>query len=471
MNDPLSSARVATRPAPRRLVVVGAGWAGVSAAVHASLAGWDVTVFEASAHSGGRARTLKVRDSHGRTHALDNGQHILIGAYTDTLALMRQVGLAPEQLLLRMPLTLVGPQGLGLRLPDLPAPWDVALGVMKATHWRPADKLGLLKQAARWRLSGFKCDAALSVEALCQGMPSKVMQDLIEPLCVSALNTPAQRASAQVFLRVLRDALFAVPGGSRLLLPRAPLGDLLPEAACAWLRQRGAVIRMGHRVQRLQPGSDVEADTSGATVAAPWWVDGVPADRVVLALPPGEGARLVSTLTDPTGSLARWAERSVNLHHEAIATVYLMPAAGEVPLQLPAPMVALASHDDAPAQFVFDRRWLAQGAATTNTPHIEPQVLAFVVSASGLERADLTQRVVEQARAQLGLQRVELLQTVVEKRATFACTPGLQRPGWLPDVRHAASLRACGDHIDGPYPATLEGAVRSGRQAALGELG
>lgn len=451
-------------------MVVGAGWAGLSAAVHASLAGWQVTLFEAAAQPGGRARSLQARDAQGHDHALDNGQHILIGAYTDTLALMREVGLVPQDLLLRLPLTLVDPQGVGLRLPDLPAPWDVALGVMNAKHWRASDKLGLLMKATRWRLAGFRCDPALSVAALCQGMPPSVMRDLIEPLCVSALNTPAERASAEVFLRVLRDALFGVRGGSQLLLPRAPLGELLPEAACAWLQGRGAVLRMGHRVQRLLPCEALAGSSRDDAASARWMVDDVPADRVVLALSPAESARLVGALPDPRGCVAQWAERCLQLRHEAIATVYVKPAFGQAPLRLPAPMVALNSSEAWPAQFVFDRQWLALGCASPEgSSAASSQVLAFVVSASTLERATLTPRVLQQAHQQLGLQQAEVIQTVVEKRATFACTPGLERPGWLPDAALAASLRACGDYIAGPYPATLEGAVRSGRQAVLGE--
>ena len=85
-------------------------------------------------------------------------------------------------------------------------------------------------------------------------------------------------------------------------------------------------------------------------------------------------------------------------------------------------------------------------------------LLAFVVSASEGERAVLEQQVCQQAAQQLGLPDLQPLQTVVEKRATFACTPGLQRP----PMQIAPGLRACGDYVAGPYPATLEGAVRSG---------
>ena len=84
-------------------------------------------------------------------------------------------------------------------------------------------------------------------------------------------------------------------------------------------------------------------------------------------------------------------------------------------------------------------------------------LLAFVISTSVGSRAQIEQQVIAQAQAQLGL-TLQPLQTVVEKRATFACTPGLARPG----IQVAPALVACGDYIDGPYPATLEGAVRSG---------
>jgi hypothetical protein len=124
-------------------------------------------------------------------------------------------------------------------------------------------------------------------------------------------------------------------------------------------------------------------------------------------------------------------------------------------------MLTLRSHAGdantapAPAQFGFDRGQLGG----------PPGLLAFVVSASTGERATLQAQVLEQARQQLGLQ-LQAVQTIVEKRATFACTPGLQRP-----QRHIApGLLACGDYVAGPYPATLEGAVRSA-MAAVQALG
>ena len=89
-------------------------------------------------------------------------------------------------------------------------------------------------------------------------------------------------------------------------------------------------------------------------------------------------------------------------------------------------------------------------------------LLARVARASQGHKAELEQHILRQARQQLGLPQLQVVQTIVEKRATFACTPGLLRPG----MQIAPGLLACGDYVQGPYPATLEGAVRSGLAAA-----
>ena len=104
-----------SQPAPPlRIAVVGAGWAGLAAAVRAVQAGHRVTVFEAARQVGGRARGLPLRLPDGRTVMVDNGQHILIGAYTESLRLMRTVGVDPDQALLRLPLVLRFADGSGL---------------------------------------------------------------------------------------------------------------------------------------------------------------------------------------------------------------------------------------------------------------------------------------------------------------------------------------------------------------------
>ncbi|WP_077002609.1 hydroxysqualene dehydroxylase HpnE [Variovorax sp. KK3] len=417
----------------KRVAVIGAGWAGLACAIETCRTGHAVTVFEAARTLGGRARALPARMPDGTPVQLDNGQHILIGAYSATLGLMRDLGIDPEGVLHRMPLQLRFADGDGLQVPaGWPPPLDLLRGIVGARGWSLRDKASLLATALKWRAAGFRCDPSATVDRLCASLTPRVRRELIEPLCVSALNTPVDRASGQVFLRVLHDALFTERGGADLLLPRVDLGALLPDAAGRWLERHGAHVSMGARVQALA------CDASG------WHVDGQAFDRVVLACPPWEAARLAATAG--LRETADWARQAQALQHEAIATIYV--TGGTL---LPAPVLALRAAPGAPAQFVFDRGQLGGPSG----------LLAFVVSASAEERELLEQQVLAQARAQLGQTTLAALLTVVEKRATFACTPALERPS----AQIAPGLLGCGDYVDGPYPATIEGAVRSGLAA------
>jgi squalene-associated FAD-dependent desaturase len=416
-----------------QVAVVGAGWAGIAAAVHARTAGHRVEVFEMAPQPGGRARTVQVAG-----HALDNGQHILIGAYSATLELMRIVGVDTKARLRRLPLSLQYPDGQGLRLrPGAPLPAFVR-AVLGCTGWSWRERLALLAAASRWSAMGFRCAASLSVAQLCRRLPDKVQQQLVEPLCVAALNTPAAQASAAVFLRVLHDALFSGPGSSDLLLPCAPLDQLLPQPAATWLQRHGAELHTRTRV------AEVQADGSG------WRLDGRRFDAVVLACSAVEAARLTAA------AWPEWSRRAAALRYEPIVTVYLQcPGA-----RLMQPMTALHAHPAAPAQFAFDLG--ALGGL--------PGVFAFVVSGAsdwvdrGLQATVTATLAQAQAAFPAGTWpgAPVALHVAAEKRATFRCLPQLQRPAQA----IAPRLSAAGDYVAGPYPATLEGAVRSGRDAA-----
>jgi len=433
-----------------KIAILGAGWAGLAAAIEATRAGHAVVVFEASHVLGGRARAVSGHLADGRATTLDNGQHILIGAYTETLRLLRLVGVEPALALLRIPMTLRRANGLGLQFPAWPTPLDALAAIVSARGWTLADKWSLLRRAVCWQRTGFQCDAGQSVAQLCQGLCPRVMAELIAPLCLSALNTPIDHASAQVFLRVLQDALFGVPGGSHLLLPRVSLSELFPNAAQRWLSEHGGQLQLGARVASVsQQGAQWRVHGDSLRVGA---APGDGFDALIFAGSAWESARVLEnsapTATDAIAqSMRQWTAIARSLQFEAITTVYAWSADA----RLPQAMLSLHSDADHPAQFVFDRGQLGASQG----------LLAFVVSASRGERQVLTQKVLEQARQQLGL-RLQALQTIVEKRATFACTPGLLRPAQ--DI--APGLFAAGDYVAGPYPATLEGAVRSGVAAA-----
>jgi squalene-associated FAD-dependent desaturase len=417
---------------PLKLAVVGAGWAGLAAAVRAVQAGHAVTVLEMAAQPGGRARGVDVDGL-----ALDNGQHLLIGAYGRTLALMTSVGADGDAMLDRRPLELRYPDGRGLAMPRGPAWLGFGLAVWRCNGWTLRDRWSLLRTAAGWAWSGFACDPRLTVDELCAGLPPAVRQLLIDPLCVAALNTPAAEASAAVLLRVLRDALFGGPGSADLMLPRRSLDALLPTPAARWLAGAGADCRVGRRVQAIEP-----ADGG-------WLVDGERFDAVVLACTAAEAASLAQPHADG------WAACARDLRYEPIVTVYLRcPEA-----RLPAPMTALAAGAQAPAQFAFDHG--ALGGV--------PGIFAFVISGArpwvdaGLDAtgAAVLQQALTAFAPATWPRPPTVLRVLAEKRATFRCTPGLARPpGAI-----APGLVAAGDYVEGPYPATLEGAVRSGEAA------
>ena len=413
--------------------IVGGGWAGLAAAVELCAAGWHVSVLEMAPQLGGRARTLERR---GWT--VDNGQHIMIGAYRQTLDLMRRVGLDPQALLERRPLALPDAQGRGLCLKPGPTLARTAQAVLLQRHWPMTDRLRFLRRAAGWLRPGARCDPLLTVARWTADLPAQVRREVIEPLCVSALNTVPEQASAHMFMRVLRDALLGGPGSADLLLPVRPLGELLPDAAQAWLQARGADVRLRSRAGFLAPAPD-----------GGWQVDDRRFDAVVLACSPGEAARLVAPLAPG------WADTANRLPHAAILTVYVQWDGAALTHH---PMARL---DDGPAQFVFDHGRLSG----------RPGLLACVVSAAPTARAHdgdspLEHEVLAQLQCQLPPSSLgtgpRIVASILEKRATLHCTPGLQRPTqWI-----RPGLVAAGDHVEGPYPSTLEGAVRSGIAAA-----
>ena len=417
--------------AVRHLAVVGAGWAGLAAAVRARQAGHRVTVLEMAPRPGGRARSME-----GAPQGLDNGQHILIGAYSRTLSLMQDIGVDPGTLLRRLPLTLRHADGRGLSLPAGPTPLALLRGVAAAAGWGWKDRLSLATHVTRWMLAGFDCDPQWTVARLCRHLTAPVRELLIDPLCVAALNTPSHDASARVFLRVLRDALFSGPGSADLLLPTRPLDELLPAPATRWLRQHGVELRTTTRAGRL------------ARQGQGWTVDDEPFDGVLLCTPAREAARLAAPIAPD------WARLAEGLSHEPIVTVYLR-SQGE---PLTSPILALTAGADHPAQFVFDRRALGlpDGLLACVISGAQPWVDAGLPATADAVCRQLMRELPSLARHG----PLEVVRTVAEKRATFRCTPGLRRP----PARIGPGLVAAGDHVQGPYPATLEGAVRAAEQ-------
>jgi squalene-associated FAD-dependent desaturase len=426
-----------------KTAVVGAGWAGLAAAVALRQAGHDVTVLEAGRTPGGRARRV-LHDNFDLP--LDNGQHILLGAYTQTLALMRSLGRDPDALFTRLPLSLASLDGaFRLVAPRLPAPLHAAAALVAARglDWRARlDAIRLMRalRAARWQVPAGETVAALLQR---HAQPAAAIRLLWEPLCVAALNTPVELACAQLYSHVLRDSLAGPRAASDLLLPRTDLSSLWPDAAADLCHMRyGATVRA---VRPHEHGVDL---------------DGEPYDAAVLAVAPAAAVRLLALPQDQP--LAR-----ALLRFEAapIATLYLRLAA---PWRLPQPIMML--HEDLAAgqdgQWIFDRTQLAGDSGNGE--------IAIVVSAAQRfaerDRETATQALVEQVRLQAArggrlppLPQVQQAALLVDKRATFLATPALPRPA---NATPWPRLALAGDWTDTGYPGVLEGAVRSGRRAA-----
>lgn len=438
-----------------RVAVAGGGWAGCAAAVELARQGCAVTLFEAARSLGGRARGVEVRGL-----ALDNGQHILLGAYRDSLRLMRQVGIDPDAALLRLPVQMRYPahgDGMDFAAPRLPAPLHLAVALLRARGLVRADKLALarLHSAAKWM--GWQLDNDCTVAELLERFDQtpRLNRLLWRPLCIAALNTPPERASANVFLAVLRDSLGARRrAASDMLLPRLPMGALFPEAAGAWLAGHGGAVRPGVKVAALaREGDGWRLALSGQAAGG---ASSECFDAVVLATPAAQSAALLAGQPGMDALSARLA----SFDYEPIATCYLQYAPGT---RLDLPFYAL---EDDPAhgrwgQFVFDRARLDPA---------QDGLLAVVVSAAGdaahIARDELAGAIAAQLARDFG--RPELAspgwtQVITEKRATFSCTPGLARPG---NATPLPGLVLAGDYTASDYPATLETAVRSGLGAA-----
>lgn len=423
----------------QRVAVIGGGWAGCAAAVELAAGGASVTVYEASRTLGGRARTVSWNGK-----PLDNGQHILLGAYHETLRLLRMIGIAEKSVLLRLPLQMCYPDGSGMEFiaARLPAPWHVGLALLRARGLAREDRMAIARfsTAARWMGWQLNQDCTVSELLARHEQSAGLIRLMWRPLCIAALNTPPDRASAQVFLNVLRDSLGASRAASDMLLPRVDLSELFPQQAGRYIESRGGQVALGARVDSVQ------------RAANGWLVRQESHDAVVLATPPGQAAALLKKLD--------YAAAIPEFEWEAITTVYLQYAPE---VRLPRPFLALLEDADAGhwGQFVFDRGQLASADAG---------LFAVVVSASG-PALDLGNKALE---AQVAAQLAQVLdmpqlgtprwsRVISEKRATFACTPGLARP---PNYIGIAGLVLAGDYTASNYPATLETAVQSGINAA-----
>lgn len=419
-----------------KVAIVGGGWAGMAAAVELADAGVAVTVYEAARTLGGRARRVDVNGV-----ALDNGLHILIGAYREALRLIEKVRRPHSPAgLVRLPLSLRVEPDFRLRAPRLPAPLNLAVALLSARGLSMRDRFDAVRFMQKQRALKFRCEDSLTVDQLLRryGQAESLTQRLWGPLCISALNTLPVEASAAHFLAVLRDSFTGPRDASDLLLPTQDFSALFPEPAKAFVEARGGNVRIGESVRRVQPvANGVNIDAS----------DSAHYSHAVIAVGPHQ----LSHVAGAIDALQPVINRVSAFQYRPIHSVFLQYP-DEV--SLPEPMIGFR---EGISQWVFDRGRLSA----------QRGLLGVVISASG-DHADLPQqklarRVHAELDKRFSLPAPRWHQIIAEKRATFACTPGLLRPD---NATPLPALFLAGDYTASEYPATLETAIRSGVRCA-----
>jgi squalene synthase HpnD len=434
-------------PRPKKVVVLGAGYAGLAAANELVLRGHDVTLIEGRALLGGRAHSF-VETKSGLV--LDNGQHILMGCYHETLALLRQLG-AMDRLysLPSLAVPFASEKGRSLLAATAPDPLHLLSALLGYAELSSADKFAAVKLAIRLRL-GQHAKSHETVDAWMRrwGQTPNIIRALWEPLCIAALNEPVATASAELFATVIRRSFLAGAADSTILLSRVGLSELFAPEVRSLLEMCRGSLRLqtpvtglsfeGTTLREIKLGDGSVLQPEAVVSALPW--------HVLRGLLPGESklAGACAQIQDaPIVSLHLWLDRLI----------------------LKEPFIGLL---DSPVHWVFSRDHI-HGA---NPPGQEGHVITAVVSGArdlvdktGPELEELTLR--ELGRFLPEARDVKVLHRMVYKArsATFAATP--ETEPLRPDATSEwSNFWLAGDWTNTGLPATIEGAIVSGTRAA-----
>jgi hydroxysqualene dehydroxylase len=437
------------------VVVIGAGFAGLSAAVRLTRGGARVLVLEARGRLGGRATAFPDRETG---ELVDNGQHILLGCYAETFTFLRDIGaLDHVRVQPQLAVTMIDRAGRRSRLacPALPAPFHLVAGILEwdALSW--TDRLSVLgmavplRNARRELLPGSTAKAASPGETvenwlIRNGQTPRLREMLWDPLALAALNQSPQQAAAPVFARVLAEMFGADPRAAAIALPTKPLHRTYAEPARQFIEAAGGTVRTGAAAKIRVPDDAVTAVES----AGEQWS----ADRVIAAVP---WYALAELFEGEPPVLAGVLDRARRMSSSPIVTVNLWFDRRV----MDEPFIGLPGRT---MQWVFDKRLIQGGEAS----HLS------LVSSGALSSVGLTNMaLVAQAHAEIldampesRAARLTGATVVREPRATFSLAPGAPaRPSTETAVR---GLLLAGDWIDTGLPATIESAVRSGHRAA-----
>ena len=446
-------------PGRADVVVIGAGFAGLSAAVRLAAAGRSVVVVEQAPRLGGRATSFTDRESGER---VDNGQHAIFGCYRATYRFLNEIG-AADLVPLQQRFTLTMADGHArvatLTCPDWPAPWHLLAGLLR---WRAIglrDRAGALKLARlllqvrrlgpRAVADQVPSDQTVQEWLAMHGQSSALCEWLWNPLAVAALNQSPASAAARPFVRVLAEMFAPDPSAAAIGLPTVPLEDLIGPRSVEFLRARGGSVVL------KAPGV-VELDAAGA-IRGVWAAERfIETSAVVSSVPWHAIDRIFRG--GPPASMAAIVRQALALPSSPIVTVNLW-FDGPIPEAAAAPFVGLVG---SPMHWVFYKAAIFGGGAE--------HVAVVASGADQLLRQDndalsaLAADHMARALPQLRGRRVRRSVVIREPRATFSLAPGLPpRPQTETPIR---GLFLAGDWTDTGLPGTIEGAVLSGHAAA-----
>ena len=445
-----------TGPAPNgvrpHVVVIGAGFAGLSAATLLAERGVRVLVLDARPRLGGRATAFEDRDTG---ELVDNGQHVMFGCYRETLAFLKRIGAEGNvQTQPALAIRFIGPEGLRteLRCPSwLPAPLHLLAGVLGWRGLPLTDRLSALRLApALLRRGNQSLGPAETVLGWLRthGQSAGIIAALWEPLAVAALNQPIDQAAAASFVRVLEEMFSTDKTAASLVLPKRPLHEMYAEPARVFIESHGGEVRTGALAR-------VIADDSGVT-AVEVRGERIPATHVISAVP---WHALRTLFTSIPSSLARTIADASAMASMPIVTVNLWY--DRVVMQ-----DAFVGLTGRTVQWIFDKRRVFGEAASH---------LSLVVSAAEAvtpmtrdELVALAEREVADALPDARSATLIGATVVREKQATFALTPG--QPKRPPSLTAVPGFVLAGDWTSTDLPGTIESAALSGHRAALAIL-
>jgi len=436
-------------------IVIGGGLSGLSTAVDLASRGLSALVLERHQHLGGRAYSFADENTG---EEIDNGQHLMMGCYHETRWLLRTIGsdhLATLQPNLHIDFHHPELGAASLHCPSLPGPFHLLLGLLRLKTLSLPDRLKLLRIGVEIHKHPETIEPSIASLTVHQWLDSlgqseenkKYLWDII---AVGSLNGDPKDVSALLFYRVLRAAFLGGGENSSLLIPKAGLSRLFDEPALRYVQSRKGDVLQGCAVDALiSESSQVKAVrcSDGVTRKARAFVSAVPWYAIANLLPPNEPATRAaeSMIASAILSINIWFDRPV-MDEEFMALL------------------------DSNVQWVFNR------SKMHNAPTSSGQCLALTVSGADRlvdkDAAELVALAVEDLRRvfpRVGTARVVHSIALKEKRATFSQRPDIEllRP---PCTTSMENLFLAGDWTNTGYPATIEGAVMSGRRAAAGVL-